>query len=99
MLGLGLASPCPRRFRNTSPTDTRPTKRRLTAAPPAPGATQFVMGSLAMKATERDPDFLANMEKAVKNKRQQSEAHKLPYHNKYKPDTPSTCPESGCCDC
>ncbi|KAL4458437.1 hypothetical protein ABPG75_013302 [Micractinium tetrahymenae] len=32
---------------------------------------RFVMGSLAMKATERDPDFLANMEKAIKNKRQQ----------------------------
>jgi len=31
------------------------------------------MGSLAMKATERDPDFLRNFEKAVKNKRQQSE--------------------------
>lgn len=35
------------------------------------------MGSLAMKATERDPDFLANMEQAVKNKRQQSEWTRL----------------------
>ena len=32
------------------------------------------MGSLAMKATERDPDFLKNFEKAVKGKRQQGEA-------------------------
>ncbi|PSC68348.1 rhodanese-like domain-containing chloroplastic [Micractinium conductrix] len=32
---------------------------------------RFVMGSLAMKATERDPDFLKNFEKAVKGKRQQ----------------------------
>lgn len=37
------------------------------ALPPA--RPQFVMGSLAMKATERDPDFLKNFDKAVGNKR------------------------------
>lgn len=40
-----------------------------------PALQQFVMGSLAMKATERDPDFLANFGKAVGgNKRKTSEA-------------------------
>lgn len=32
---------------------------------------RFVMGSLAMTATERDPDFLENFQAAVKNKRTQ----------------------------
>lgn len=39
---------------------------------------QFVMGSLAMKATERDPDFLANFGKALGgNKRKTSEWRRL----------------------
>lgn len=48
----------------------------LTAAPPALTLTltlfiKFVMGSLAMKATERDPDFLDNFRAVLGgNKRQ-----------------------------
>ena len=45
----------------------RQTHLPLPAAPPClgPASAQFVMGSLAMKATERDPAFIKNFEAAV----------------------------------
>lgn len=63
--GQALGGPCP-------PCELP--ARRCSALTPAPcpnclcrpqPTLQFVMGSLAMKATERDPDFLKNFEAAV----------------------------------